>query len=392
MASSTAPTIDATGISAPSYASILAYLQAQYQAIFGADVYLAADSQDGQFLAIVAAAINDANQTAVAVYNSFSPATAQGAGLSSVVKVNGIARLGATNSTVDLTLTGTAGTTITNGYAADSNGNTWALPSPVTIPSGGSITVTATCSTAGAIAAAAGTVTKIQTPTFGWQSVTNAAAAAVGQAAETDAALRLRQQTSVALPSLSLMAGIVGTVEAISGVQEVVAYENMGGATDSNGLPGHSISLVVSGGDSTSIAKNIAAKKTPGCGTYGTTSIVVTDPVTGVPETINFYRPTPEPIAVAISLHALSGYTTAIAAEIQAAVAAYINALAIGQPVMISRLYVPAQLAGAADSLTFEIVSIAAAIKPGTPGTTDIAIAFNQTATCQASDVTITVV
>ena len=29
MASSTAPTIDATGISAPSYASILAYLQAQ---------------------------------------------------------------------------------------------------------------------------------------------------------------------------------------------------------------------------------------------------------------------------------------------------------------------------------------------------------------------------
>ena len=76
-----------------------------------------------QFLGIVAAAINDSNAAAVAVYNSFSPATAQGNGLSSVVKINGITRLVASNSTVDLTVVGIAGTTITNGQASDSSGS-----------------------------------------------------------------------------------------------------------------------------------------------------------------------------------------------------------------------------------------------------------------------------
>ena len=47
MASPTAPTIDANGISAPSFASILTYLQGKYRSIFGADAYLGNDSQDG---------------------------------------------------------------------------------------------------------------------------------------------------------------------------------------------------------------------------------------------------------------------------------------------------------------------------------------------------------
>ena len=75
----TAPTIDATGITAPSYADVLAFIQAKYQAIYGADIYLGNDSQDGQFLGVIAQAISDANSVAVAVYNAFSPATAQGA-------------------------------------------------------------------------------------------------------------------------------------------------------------------------------------------------------------------------------------------------------------------------------------------------------------------------
>ena len=65
MASPTAPTIDEKGISAPSFAEILAYLQEAYRGIFGADVYLGNDSQDGQFIGIVATAINDSNAAAV---------------------------------------------------------------------------------------------------------------------------------------------------------------------------------------------------------------------------------------------------------------------------------------------------------------------------------------
>src|SRR5690348_1507892 len=143
----TAPTISSTGISAPSYADILSFLQSKYQGIYGADVYLGSDSQDGQFLAVIAQAINDANSAAIAIYNSFSPATAQGAALSSNVKINGLARNVASYSTVDLLITGQAGTTITNGVVTDAANNRWSLPASVVIPSGGQVTVTATCQT-----------------------------------------------------------------------------------------------------------------------------------------------------------------------------------------------------------------------------------------------------
>ncbi len=99
-------TIDQNGITVPAYADILTYLKDAYRTIYGADVYLEPDSQDGQLLAIFAAAINDANAMAAAVYNAFSPATAQGVGLSSVVKINGIARAVASFSTVDVLIVG----------------------------------------------------------------------------------------------------------------------------------------------------------------------------------------------------------------------------------------------------------------------------------------------
>ena len=163
-----AATITSTGISAPSYADIYQSLQASFQAIYGSDSYIDPDSQDGQMLAIFAQAMNDANNATIAAYNSFSPTTAQGTGLSSNVKINGLKRLVPSNSTVNVTIVGVAGTTITNGIVGDTAGNQWALPASVVVPGGGSIVVTATCTAPGAINAAPATVTSIVTPTQGW--------------------------------------------------------------------------------------------------------------------------------------------------------------------------------------------------------------------------------
>lgn len=391
MASPTSVTVDSNGISAPSYAAILAYLTAQYQAIYGADVYLGADSQDGQFLAVIASAINDNNAGAVAVYNSYGPSTAQGAGLSSRVKTNGIKRLVASYSSVNVTLIGQADTVISNGTVTDSNKNTWALPPSVTIPSGGSITVTATCTTLGAISAAANTVNVIGTPVFGWQSVNNSSAASPGAPVESDAALRVRQGVSVALPSLTVLAGILGAVENVAGVTAARAYENDTGSTDSNGITANSIALVVQGGNAATIASTILAKKSPGTRTYGSTTQTVIDS-TGNSHDVKFSVPAPQRISVAISLHALTNYSTLIGDEIKAAVAAYVNALGIGQSILLTRLQLPAQLYGGAGSSTFEIVTIAAAIYPATPSTTDVTIAFNAIATCAVADITISTV
>lgn len=270
-------TIDRDGISSPTLEDIRTQLVTQFQGIYGTDVYLEPDSQDGQWIGILATAIHDCNAMAVSVYNAFSPATAQGEGLSRMVKINGIARHVASKSTADLLLGGTVGTVITNGYATDSEGNKWMLPEEVVIGMAGQITVTATASTVGAISAAPGAISIIGTPTRGWQTVTNLLAAVEGDPVETDVALRRRQTVSTEIPSQTLFEGLVGAVAAIEGVTRFGGVDNDGDATDENGIPGHSFSLVIEGGDAQTIAQTVYVKKGPGAGTFGTTSEVVVD-------------------------------------------------------------------------------------------------------------------
>lgn len=387
----TAPTIDASGITAPTYAEVLEYLQDQYRAIYGPDVYLEADSQDGQLLAVFASAINDANAVAISIYRSFSPATAQDDALSSNVKINGIARKAASFSSADLIVVGQAGRPITNGIAKDTNGNKWALPASITIPPEGQITVTATCQTLGAISAPAGTINQIATPTLGWQTVTNPADAAEGAPVEKDATLRQRQTVSTALPSLTVLDGIIGAVSNIPGVTRLAAYENDTNTTDANGIPPHSISLVVEGGDSTAIAQAIAAKKTPGSGTFGTTAIVVLD-VYGRPITIRFYRPSTANVTVSATIRALTGYTSAIGEAIKQAISDYINAVAIGGGLSGSVEWADAITAanGVGGGTVFKLTALALTGSGGAGGP-DVALAFNQVAACTPAAVTLTV-
>ncbi len=374
----TAPTISSTGITAPAYADILSYLVSQYQAIFGADTYLDPSTQDYQFLAIQARCISDTNSAVIAAYNAFSPATAQGAGLSSVVKINGITRAVPSYSTVDLTIAGSVGTVITNGVVAGSSGIRWNLPPSVTIPSSGSIVATATAQALGAISLGANAVWTILTPTLGWTSVTNANPSAPGNPVESDAALRLRQSSSVALPSLSILDGLVGALKGLPGITRLAAYENPTSSTTPDGRPPYSLALVVEGGDSQTVANTIAAKKGVGVNTYGSTSLTVTEAY-GTP-TISFSRPTQTAVTVAITLHALTGYTTVIGASVAAAVASYINSLPIGSNMQLTKLYLPANLYGAANSATYEITALTI-----NGGSSDVTIGLMNVAYCNPS-------
>ncbi|MFZ5100460.1 baseplate J/gp47 family protein [Enterobacter roggenkampii] len=384
-------TVTAEGISAPDYQTILDTLTSYFQQIYGSDAYLDPDSKDGQMVALVALAIHDANNTAISVYNCFSPATGYGAALTSNVKINGIARRGATNSTVDLLLTGTAGTSITNGTVKDTNNVIWRLPASVTIGVGGTVTVTATCSNNGAVAALAGTITTINTPTRGWVSVTNPAAATVGAPAETDAELRIRQGQSVALPSLTPFEGVDGAIANVAGVTRHKLYENDTGATDSNGLPPHSISAIVDGGDVTEIAQTIRGNKGQGTATYGTTSVTVPDTY-GNPHVISFSRSTDVPIYGHITLKAFTGYTSQIGVQIQQAVADYINGLTIGDDVLLSRIYSPANLGVVSGNAKYyDITELLIGKSAGSVAAANITIAYDESASCSTSNVLITV-
>lgn len=386
-----APTIDASGITAPVYADVLAFVQGQYATIFGSDTYIAPDSQDGQFIALMALAFTDCNAAAVAIYNSFSPSTASGRALQSNVKINGITVNQATNSTVDVDIGGTVGTTITNGQVRDSNQNLWNLPPSVTIPSAGTITVTATAVNVGAIRADPATVTQIATPTRGWQTVNNAAAAVPGDAIETDAELRARQILSVALPSQTVLDGMIGAVSNVPGVTRVVGLENDTNITDANGIPAYNTAFVVEGGDVNAIALAIALKKTLGSPTFGSTSVTITN-VYGQPQVIKFSRPVGVPITVAITVKALAGYSASVGTAAVNAVIAYINALPLGGGV--AKAVEWGDLIEAVKAVpfasTFSLTSLTLKRGAGTAAQADVALAFNEAASADATTVTLT--
>jgi uncharacterized phage protein gp47/JayE len=384
-------TVDETGIHVPAYADVLTYFQGAYRAIYGSDVIIDNDSQDGQLLALFSLAVSDANSMAAAVYNAFSPATAQGAGLSSVVKINGIARNIASYSTVDLDIVGQAGTTITSGIATDDSGNQWILPAVVNIPPSGAITVTATASAIGAQAASVGAVNSIATPTRGWQSVTNSSSATEGAPVETDAALRRRQTTSTAIPSTTILDGIMGALAALDGVLRYRPYENDTDSTDANGIPEHALAIVIEGGDVQAIANTIAFKKTPGGPTFGSTSETVIDNY-GIAKTINFSRPSLVTITVAISLKVLAGYTEAVETSIKQAVVGYINGIEIGggESGTVEWDGAISAAKSVSGSASFRMSSLALSRSSGA-GTPDVAMNFDEAATADLTNITITV-
>lgn len=386
-----AAVITPEGISAPDFQTILDKLTSCFQQIYGDDAYLDPDSKDGQMVALYALGIHDANNAAIAVYNSFSPATAKGRALGSNVKINGIARKIATNSTVDEVITGDVGTLITAGAVRDANGVLWDLPANINIPSSGTVTVTATCRTSGAVVALAGSVSQIATPTRGWKSATNPLAATIGAPGENDQHLRQRQSRSTALPSQTTIDGIDGSLLDVAGVTRLRVYENDTDTTDTNGLPAHSISCIVDGGDATTIATVISKKKDQGTSTFGTTTINITGKY-GEPKAIKFSRPVVVEVFVEIGITTYPGYTSEVAEEMKTEIAKYINSLRIGDDVLLSRIYSPANLGvmSGGDSKYYDINSLKIGKSASTVAAANIITAFNEVAHSNTTNVKIT--
>ena len=386
MATTPTCTISATGVARPPLADCLTYFCNGMQGIYGADISVQSDDQDGEWLGFLASALDDTNAMCVAAYNAFSPATAQGAGLSSVVKINGLSRGTPSQSTVSVLLGGTAYAQIVNGVVSDPAGNMWLLPAAVTIPVSGQIVVTATCEASGSIVLGAGVALTIQTQTQSWQTAATYAAAAPGNPVELDPALKARQFVSTMLPSQTGLDGLVGALEEILGVTSAIPFENDSNITDANGIPAKSLAMVIAGGNAAAIASTLLLKKMTGTAMVGTTSAVATD-ANGVARTMNWYQPTLVPITATVTVKALTGFTSDVEAAIQAALANWVNALPGDTNVSMSRAYTPINAVGN----SFELVSLALARNGGVVALADVTIAFFEQAQCQPSWVTIVV-
>lgn len=392
------PYIDGTGMHIPLYQEIVDKLVEDMKKIFGDDTYLEADSQDYQQISIFARMIYDSYNLALLAYNNRTPKDAVGIGLDNIVALAGIQRKPATASTVVLTITGVDGTKISNGEVSDDNGNYWELPDEVIIPSNGIIDVTATSKEKGNVFALPNTITNINTPVYGWLSVTNKQASSAGIDVENDFELRGRFSLSVLGPSSSIFESLQESLAAIPGVTRVRGYENDTSATSTGtvppnvpaGIPSHTISFVVEGGNDVDVATELYMKKTPGCGTFGTTTVKLQS-VTGNILAVNFYRPKYTNVKVKITIKQLDGYTSDYVDKMQEAVSTYITEMSIAEALYNSVLIsVALEAMNSKNYPAYTVTKVECSTDDGsTWSTNDVNQVYYGAFTCSKSDVSV---
>lgn len=274
--------ITSTGLETKTQAEYVAEFTAAFQAIYGADINLDSDTPDGQMMMIFIQAVLDVLDLVREVYNSFDPDNAIGVTLDQRVVLNGIQRQGGTHTVTNITL---AVTQALNLYGldqdvepiytvADNAGNQWKLISSQTISSAGTYVYAFQAANPGAVLTVPNTITVPVTIILGVSSINNPTTyTSLGENEESDAALKVRRQRSVSLASQGYLSALLAELENINGLTFGYVHENNTGATDSEGVPEHSIWVIVAGTASDEdIANAIYRKRNAGCGMFGSES------------------------------------------------------------------------------------------------------------------------
>lgn len=289
--------LDALGLQVATRAELLADLTAQMQAIYGNDINLEPDTPDGQFLNILVQAQVDLLDLIVSVYNSFSPDAAIGNTLDQRVAINGIVRQAGTYTVTPITVVVSQSVNlygldqeIQDVYTvSDNDGNLWQLEETQLGLAAGTHVLNFRAAEPGENLTIPNTITTPVTIVLGVVSVNNPTTYTVlGVNEESDIQLRVRRQKSVSLGSQGYLAGLLAALENIDGVSSAFVYENNTSITDGDGVPGHSIWVIVAGTALDSdIAQAIYTKRNAGCGMFGSEAYTITQ-VDGSPFIVNW--------------------------------------------------------------------------------------------------------
>lgn len=389
-----APYVDETGLHLPTFQDVVDFYTNGAKDIFGEDIYVDADSMDGELISILSKAVYDALKSIEYAYNNYSPQTAVGEALSRVVKLSGVWRVKSGYSTVFLTLTGSPYTIIKNGVVADVSGNKWDLPEIVNLGSTGVYSTTATAQTKGAITALPNTVNQIVTPTAGWTSVTNPNAAVPAQPLENDYVLRDRQAKAVELPSQGLVEGTESAIKQISNITDAIVKENDTKAPitiDGVELPPNSILCIVEGGSETEIAQTIFYRKNQGCYSAGSLELPVYDRFNNITY-CRFDRPDYLEPYFYINITPLVDYSTEFINSIKTLVVNYINNLGLSNDIIHSALYtIVNDSINDIDKPNFRINTITMGMSSTELTTNDIIVNLNQKCKITTDNVTVEV-
>lgn len=365
--------LDATGLTVAIQSELSANFTTAMQTIYGSDINLASDTPDGEQMGLFLQAVLDLQDLLVQIYNSYNPDNAIGVQLDQRVAINGIQRQAGTYTVTNITVVNSQSVNLYGldqqgvqpVYTVEDNfGNQWQLITTQLGLSTGTNVLAFQAATPGANLTVPNTITVQVTVVLGVTSVNNPTTySTLGLSEETDAALKVRRQQSVAISSQGYYQGLYAALKNINGITSVFVWENTSDSTSNGtipagipaGIPSHTLWAIVAGvpapplgvpwnstisysygqivsysgsnyisygnvntGNTPTsglpwalynpVAQSIYAKRSAGCGMKGSTSYLITQ-INGTSFFILYDTVTPETLFIKFTATSLNGAT-----------------------------------------------------------------------------------
>ena len=309
-----------TGLVTQSLEEIITEITGKYQEIYGNDINIDQNTPDGQMINLLAQMKKDILDLLVQYNSNIDVDQVQGIAQQILYKLNGLEIKSYTYSYVNVKVTTSGPTNLQGldnnidnsdgtGYTIqDTNGNRWILANSV-INLNGTDEFPFRAAELGGIQCLPNPVTLPETIVSGVVSVTNPAANYItGDTGESDAEYRQRRNKTVALPSQGFDESIEAQLLNLDTVTQVKVYDNRK-SVEVNGIPAHTIWVIVEGGQNSEIGNIIYANILPGIPMKGSIEVLVSKS-NGELTPVYFDRGTAQTLYVKITIKNLE--TTAL--------------------------------------------------------------------------------
>lgn len=287
------------------------------QQIFGEDAVFDSDSPDGQLVGIIAQAIRDVEEKVLQVYTSFDPDQAVGVSLDNRVLYNGLRRKGATYTITPVNITAGNTSVTIHGLnevgedgdnlftVSDNLGTDFYLLSTHTIPANTTLTLSFRAKESGEVQVTPNTITRMKSVYLDITNINNPNKPfVIGVNEETDEQLRIRRAKAVGYGLLGSVEVLQNALRQLENVTDVAIFENtsdtmdMSPPTGDDGLPPHSMWIIVEGGEDQKIATTIFLRLNSACGMKQGNKRIAVESVQGFTYYITYSTPIYEPLMI----------------------------------------------------------------------------------------------
>lgn len=309
--------IGVNGIVTQSLPEIITDITGQFQNIYGQNINVDSNSPDGQMINILAQIKKDVLDLCVQYYNNLDTERVIGIPQQILYKLNNCIIKAYTYSYVYVNVSVSKSVNLQGldadienpdgvGYTvSDGNGNRWILAESQTLAAG-THTLNFRAAELGNVTATPNTITIMETVIAGVIGVTNPANNYItGATGESDSEFRIRRNQTVSSPSQGFDDALQGQLLNLDNVTQARVYCNREDTTQ-NGIPAHTVWVIVEGGASTEIGQAIYANIPPGIPMKGTQSVQVQRPY-GNTETVYYDNPTAVNLYVKMDVQLISG-------------------------------------------------------------------------------------